>query len=315
MDWNTEQLKDARKIPLLTTTQHFFAGYVRNTNSNRPRQIQIAKSVSRQSYKCLSMSTKAELNMKNVADKSLSHHCFSLAALRTRSDNLIDEGRQNAPVTHAEIGPDCSGLSAQLALDLANCLPFLACGEESAVHAFSHSLLKDISSEEAKEMQAIAKDELRHARYLECLRCELPAPCIHLPVDATSRFFRRLLTKDSAKHFAQIAALDLSVCRLLAPLLHPQAGLRNAPQVSEILGAITRDEARHVKVARKMAFKLGCTPLAFAGINQEIEQQLATLIAPIRASHDRLAKQDQHGVIEPATSQRISLKPANGQIH
>ena len=271
--------------------------------------------VFRQSYKCLSMSTKAELNMKNVADKSLSHHCFSLAALRTRSDNLLDEGGQNAPVTHAEIGPDCSGLSAQLALDLANCLPFLACGEESAVHAFSHSLLKDISSEEAKEMQAIAEDELRHARYLESLRCELPAPSIHLPVDATSRFFRRLLTKNSAKHFAQIAALDLNVCRLLSPLLHPQAGLRNAPQVREILGSITRDEARHVKVARKMAFKLGCTPLAFAGIHQEIEQQLATLIAPIRTSHDRLAKQDQHGVIEPATSQRISLKPANGQIH
>ncbi len=271
--------------------------------------------VFRQSYKCLSMSTKADLTMKNVTDNSLSHHCFSLTVLRMKRDKALEISDRNAPVTHAELRPDCSGLSAQIALDLANCLPFLACGEESAVHAFSHSLLKDISSEEAKEMQAIAEDELRHARYLESLRCELPAPSIHLPVDATSRFFRRLLTKNSAKHFAQIAALDLSVCRLLAPLLHPQAGLRNAPQVREILGAITRDEARHVKVARTMAFKLGCTPLAFAGIHKDIEQQLANLIAPIRASHDRLARQDHHEGIALAISQRISLKPANGQTH
>lgn len=252
--------------------------------------------------------------MKNAKENFLPHHCFSLAVLGNKRGTArqIDEYRPS--VECDKLSPDCSGLSPQIAIDLANCLPFLACGEESAVHAFSHSLLKDVSPEEAKEMQAIAEDELRHANYLESLRCALPSPNIHLPVDATSRFFRRLLTKNSAKHFAQIAALDLSVCRLLAPLLHPQAGLRNAAQVREILGVITRDEARHVKIAREMAFKLGCTPKVFSDIQQDIEQQLAILIAPIRVSLDRLGKQVKHRGIEVSAPKRTLVKLTSGQI-
>lgn len=228
------------------------------------------------------------------APNSLSHHCFSLPALRPKHGKALSPAEdQGSARQAAKLTIDCSGLSAELALDLANCLPFLACGEESAVHAFSHSLLKDIHPEEVAQMQTIAEDELRHAHYLESLRSALPAPSIHLPVEAMSRFFRRLLTKNSAKHFAQVAALDLSVCRLLAPLLHPQAGLKHARQVREMLGAITRDEARHVKVARNMACQLGLTPAALDEIHQDIEQQLTNLLAPIRASLARLAHQDR----------------------
>lgn len=256
------------------------------------------------------MPTKADPNMIDGTGNPSSHHCFSLAALRNKRDEelntvhdqTIDQHPLHAAQKPAKLAIDCSGLSAQLALDLANCLPFLACGEESAVHAFSHSLLKDIRPEEAAQMQAIAEDELRHAHYLESLRCELPEPNIHLPVEAMSRFFRRLLTKNSARHFAQVAALDLSVCRLLAPLLHPQAGLKNAPQVREMLGVLTRDEARHVKVARNMACKLGLTPAALEEIDQEIEQRLAGLLAPIRASLDRLTSKDNHDQGELATT-------------
>ncbi|MBC3911271.1 hypothetical protein [Undibacterium umbellatum] len=185
---------------------------------------------------------------------------------------------------------DCNNLSEIQALDLANCLPFLACGEESAVHAFSHSLLKGVTSEEAEEMYGIAADELRHASYLESLRSELPKPSIHLPVDAMSRFFRRMLTKNSALHFAQVAALDLSVCRLISTLLHPHAGLRNHAQIRDILGEIARDEARHVSVARNMAIKLGMTPLALAKVNLDIDLQLSNLLSPIRPSLDRLSR-------------------------
>lgn len=244
------------------------------------------------------MPTTADLTMMparaNSPGKSpehpLAHHCFSLSVLRMKGDNLPDM--------------DCSGLSAQQAQDLANCLPFLACGEESAVHAFSHSLLKDINPEEAAQMQAIAEDELRHAVYLENLRCALPSPDIHLPVEAMSRFFRRLLTRNSARHFAQVAALDLSVCRLLTPLLNPQAGLKNAPQVQEMLRLITRDEARHVKVARNMAARLGLTPVVLAEIELDMEYRLGVLLAPIRASLERLTNQHQASAAEPGWAQQ-----------
>lgn len=220
-----------------------------------------------------------------TANFSLAYQCFPLHTLSERESlwsglSLLDEGALDS---------DCAALPQQVAQDLANCLPFLACGEESAVHAFSYSLLKHIRAADLEEMQLIAKDELRHAHYLDQLKRKLPLPDIVLPAEAMTDFFKRLLTRDPARHFAQVAALDLSVCRLLTRLLQPQACLYKVQEIAELLRRIVRDEARHVKVARQMASELGLSSLVQKQIDSDIEQRLARLLLPIKDNLDRLS--------------------------
>lgn len=205
-------------------------------------------------------------------------HCFTLN-IHTRSTNVD-------PI-------DCTGLSALDAQDLANALPFLACGEESAVHAFGGSLLRDIAPNEQVTMAAIAEDELRHATWLERLRIALPEPNISLPDEGMARFFRKLLTRKPALHFARVAALDLAVCHLLAPLLHAKASLISATEVRNGLLSIVRDEARHVQFAKQTAQRLGLNEQAQTQVNLAIEQQLAVLLAPVTPGMLRLARQSQ----------------------
>lgn len=218
---------------------------------------------------------------------ALRRHCFAVVGhLTIMADADDHKQEQLLPI-------DCSALSSQQAQDLSNALPFLACGEESAVHAFGSSLLKQVSQDEQAAMLRIAQDEFRHALWLERLRRALPPPCIHLPEHAMQLFFRRLLTRDAAKHFARVAALDGAVCQLLAPLLHQRASIQCAPELRSGLLAIVRDEARHVQVARQMAARLGMSSAGQTAINQEITQALDALLLPIASSLQRLSKQHE----------------------
>lgn len=183
-------------------------------------------------------------------------------------------------------------LSDANAQDLANALPFLACGEESAVHAFSGSLLRDIDADEKKVMAVIADDELRHAIWLERLRQVLPAPNLSLPVDSMAHFFKRLLTRKAALHFARVAALDRAVCQLLAPILHAHAGLAAAPEIRAGLLSIARDEARHVQIAKTTALRLGLPMQELNQVYRTIDQQLWRLLAPVEPGLRRLAQQE-----------------------
>lgn len=181
-------------------------------------------------------------------------------------------------------------LSDANAQDLANAVPFLACGEESAVHAFSGSLLRDIDADEKEVMAVIADDELRHAIWLERLRKILPPPNLSLPVDGMTTFFKRLLTRKPALHFARVAALDRAVCQLLAPILHAHAGLAAAPEIRTGLLSIARDEARHVQIAKSTALRLGLSTNELEQVYRTIDAQLWTLLAPVEPGLRRLAQ-------------------------
>jgi rubrerythrin len=215
----------------------------------------------------------------NSKDKIHSSHCFTLG---------LDHSLQYSDNHLIKI--DCQSLTTQQTNDLANCLPFLACGEESAVHAFSSSLLKHVTIEEQVEMNAIAEDELRHAMWLTSLKNALPEPSLTLPQDAMTRFFKRLLTKKPALHFARVAALDYSVCKILVPLIRENAGLQLAPQVKEGLISIMKDEARHVQIAKNMAIKLGMNAAELEHVNAQIHQELMQLLKPITPCLKRLAE-------------------------
>lgn len=189
----------------------------------------------------------------------------------------------------AVVAIDASGLPDDVALALAQALPFLRCGEESAVHAFGRRLMHSADPAEQLTLATITADEQRHANWLAALAAALPAAHSGLDAEASARFFRSLLTRDKALHFARIAALDLAVCALLHPLVSGRSVLASAPQVIDGLRSIRRDEARHVRVARRCAQQLGWSESAQQTLDRTMRDELAALLAPVHTSLLRLS--------------------------
>ncbi len=183
---------------------------------------------------------------------------------------------------------DAHALPPDVAVALANALPFLRCGEESAVHAFGRRLASVDSAMEQAALDAITADEARHADWLAALAAALPSPDRAPCAEAMARFFRRLLTRDAALHFARIAALDLRVCAILRPLVAPHGTLAAAPRAVAGLRVIRRDEARHVRVARECARRLGFGAMQQRTLDLAMRDELAALLAPVRMSLARL---------------------------
>ncbi len=181
--------------------------------------------------------------------------------------------------------PDTTGLAPGLAQALADTLPFLLCGEESAVHAFSR---RRGATLDHAALESIALDEAQHAAWLEALARALPVAHSAVAGEQMAGFFRALLTRDAARHFASIAALDLAVCRLLRPLVAPGSALTAAPAVLAGLRRIQRDEARHVRVARDCARQLGVDAAQQRRLDVGLQQRLFALLAPVQASLTRL---------------------------
>ena len=179
---------------------------------------------------------------------------------------------------------DTRALPHTAAQALADALPFLQCGEESAVHAFGRRLAGTAGLAEQAALDAITADEQRHANWLEALAAALPTPRAQPDAGAMAAFFRRLLTRDPALHFARIAALDLAVCAILHPLAASRGALAAAPEVSNGLAAIRRDEARHVHVAHHCAGALGFSVADQRALDLAMRAELTGLLAPVRAS-------------------------------
>ena len=184
--------------------------------------------------------------------------------------------------------PDTAGLAPELAQALADTLPFLLCGEESAVHAFGR---RRVASLDQAALDTIAADEAQHAAWLEALARALPPASKPLAGEVMAAFFRTLLTRDTALHFASIAALDLAVCRLLRPLVAPDSALRAAPAVHAGLRSIQRDEGRHVRVARACARQLGVEAGLQRSLDAGLQQRLRELLFPVRDSLAQLGVQ------------------------
>ena len=183
---------------------------------------------------------------------------------------------------------DADALPDDVSAALADALPFLRCGEESAVHAFGRRLARRAAHTDRAVLDAITADEARHARWLEALAADLPAARTAPADDAMQTFFRRLLTRDPALHFARVAALDLAVCALLRPLVARDSALAIAPRVRAGLLAIRSDEARHVRVARDCARAAGLGIAQQRRIDRTLRSDLARLLTPVRASLERL---------------------------
>lgn len=174
--------------------------------------------------------------------------------------------------------------------DLADVLPYLACGEVSAVHAFSGRLLLAVPEDAQATLKAIARDEMAHARLMEALQSCLPAATQPPNAARLAMFFRRLESSDPAEHLGRVAALDRAVCQVLQPLLRQGCAISQSPAIHKALCALRQDEARHVRMARDMARQLGLSMTRQQQLNHAIRQRLQGLLEPVRPALGRLAE-------------------------
>jgi hypothetical protein len=153
--------------------------------------------------------------------------------------------------------PGPLGLGDARAEALSELLQVFACGEESAALAFAglgDSPLEDVAR---RALARVAEEELIHERLLRELRGALPAPTPDRELRrALFRFYHGIAQADIGLHLASIAALDSAVCVILAALLEPDRTLAREPVVAAIFRRIHRDEARHVRLSRRIAAAL-----------------------------------------------------------
>ncbi len=150
-------------------------------------------------------------------------------------------------------------LDARSAEALAALLPLLGCGEEAAGMAFDGLATCHAGDDRAAPaLRAIAEEERLHDMLIRHLERGLPeARQDAFQIEAARRFHIGLVRGGTALHLARIAALDAAVCTMFGRLLRTGGPIAADPQVASVLRRIHRDEARHVRVARRLALETG----------------------------------------------------------
>jgi hypothetical protein len=136
---------------------------------------------------------------------------------------------------------------------LAELLPVLLCGEESAVLTFGLYSQSDLFPDAARrDFERIESDEARHAQWLQGLRLLLPTPRPDpLLLRLIRRFYLHIRSPHLDCHFAQVAVLDTAACVILSEICRRDRPISSDPAIVELLGRIRRDEAYHVSIARQ----------------------------------------------------------------
>jgi hypothetical protein len=172
---------------------------------------------------------------------------------------------------------------------LAELLPLLLCGEESAVLAFGASDVRhSLDSAARNELEKIRCEEVVHGLLLQRLQAGLPPASLDAGLRARMRrFFITLADADPGRYFARIAGLDSAVCVLLGALRGRRSALAGAPTVAATFACIHRDEAGHVRAARGIALAFA-TPARARDVATETRARLVTLLAERGAAFETL---------------------------
>lgn len=167
------------------------------------------------------------------------------------------------------------------AIALATLLPLLGCGEEAASLGFdglAHHYRDDDATSRA--LTAIARDERVHDVLIGAMLKAL----LDVPVDRAlqdARHFHIVMALGgTGLHLARIAALDAAVCVLLGRLLREGRSLAVLHMVAPVLNRIRNDEARHVRLSRRLVLDLG-TSSAMRDVAAEAREALADMLSPV----------------------------------
>jgi hypothetical protein len=177
---------------------------------------------------------------------------------------------------------------------LSELLQVFACGEESAVLAFADLEGSPIEDAARRGLARIAGEELIHEGLLRGLRAALPAPARDKDLrSALIRFFHGIAQADIGRHLAAIAALDSAVCLILAALLQPGRAIAEEPAIASIFRRIHRDEAKHVRLARRIAAEL-CRKEVIGAVAESTRSSLVGALARRGAAFERLDIDAEH---------------------
>jgi hypothetical protein len=190
--------------------------------------------------------------------------------------------RAPRPVPQLRLTDGCAAALAEL-------LPLLLCGEESAALAFgaggAHATL---AAAARAELERIRREEVVHGLLLQRLQTGLPPAPLEAPLRARMRrFFVTLADPQPGCYFARIAGLDSAVCLLLGALRGKGSPLMADATVAATFARIHRDESAHVDAARRLA--LAYTPATLAlDIATETRGRLVKLLRERGAAFDKL---------------------------
>jgi hypothetical protein len=214
-------------------------------------------------------------------------------------------GAAPAAAAHLPFGPVCFDLEPhvnpvrwsppRLALGdrcsaaLADLLPLLLCGEESAALAFGGGRARAALDGAAKaELERIRREEIVHGHLLQRLQAALPPAPVEERLRARMRrFFVTLVDPQPGRYFARIAGLDSAVCMVLGALRRKGSPLVADATVAATFARIHGDEARHVAVARRIALAYA-TPTLAMDVATETRRRLVRLLGERAAAFDEL---------------------------
>lgn len=172
---------------------------------------------------------------------------------------------------------------------MANLLPGLVCGEESAVQTF-HRETRRVAVADLEAIRLgflrIEAEERRHHEMLQWLRTELPPATDLVGIRNRSRlFFINMQSRDLAAHFSRIVELDSAVCRIMHTLACSEK-LAASRVVVSILRRIQSEEAGHVRMSRQYISCLGLAPEIAAESRSLVRSDLVRLLESLGGAFD-----------------------------
>lgn len=197
----------------------------------------------------------------------------------------------NHPILHwiKQYSDHREELNSQQQIALAQLIPLLLCGEQSALFVF-HNECKRISDWNSLEpLQIIEADESLHEEVLQNLLNILPKVNNHNTKRRAQYFYAKLeqRTQSIPQHFLVISKLDACVCVIMNAIARSDL---KGTYIGRLFELIKKDEARHVKLAKSHALYLD--PNVEVDKNFCIEQELVQLLKSERESLIKLGIDD-----------------------
>ena len=170
-------------------------------------------------------------------------------------------------------------------------VPSLLCGEESAVLIFAHES-KRLGRQARKAMQAtlhgLAGEEERHEIMLRAISDWLPDSGDRAETrDRARRFFFSFASSDPALRLAHIAEIDSCVSITLGAMAKASKVARSEA-FSRVVGRIRKDEARHVKICRRLLGEIGLEDAEQAAAGDRVRGRFVELMTPMASAFETI---------------------------